>query len=103
MKKVILNFENMIDNFKELVQEALNRNFLDFLVSHETFKEFEKIERITLYSKNPKTPTKYLVYYDKDILIYLCMESPEVWEKTLGYLPLKEEKLNLIFKDSVLG
>ena len=68
MKKIILNFEKRISNFKELVQEALNRNFLDFLVSQETFKDFEKIERITLYSKKSSIPAKYLVYDDKDLL-----------------------------------
>ncbi|MFX1420229.1 MAG: 3-dehydroquinate synthase II [Promethearchaeota archaeon] len=68
MKKVILNFENMSNNFKELVQEALNRNFLNFLVSQETFKEFKEIERITLYSKNPKIPVENLVYEDKELL-----------------------------------
>ena len=68
MKKVILNFESRIDNFKELVQEALNHNFFDFLISQETFKEFEKFERITLYSKKTSVPAKYLIYNDKDLL-----------------------------------
>jgi 3-dehydroquinate synthase II len=68
MKKIILNFENRTNKFKELVQEAFNRNFFDFLISQETFKEFEKIERITLYSKKTSIPAKYLVYDDKDQL-----------------------------------
>lgn len=65
MKKVILDFESRPNNFKELVQEAFNKNFLNFLVSQETFKEFEKIERVVLYSRDPKIPSKYLVYDDK--------------------------------------
>ncbi|UCC20264.1 MAG: 3-dehydroquinate synthase II [Promethearchaeota archaeon] len=68
MKKIILNFENRINNFKELVQEALNRNLLNFLISQETFNDFEKIERINLYSKNPKIHAKNLVFSNKDKL-----------------------------------
>ena len=41
MKKIILNFETKSVNFKEIVQEAFNMNFLNFLVSKETFSEFE--------------------------------------------------------------
>ncbi|MFX0034481.1 MAG: 3-dehydroquinate synthase II [Candidatus Hermodarchaeota archaeon] len=65
MKKVILNFEIKSNNFKELVQEAFNKNFLNFLVSQETFKEFEKIDRVILYSRDFKIPSKYLVYDNK--------------------------------------
>jgi spore photoproduct lyase len=31
--------------------------------------------------------------YDKDIFIYLCMESPEIWQKTLGWTPANSGKL----------
>ncbi len=65
MKKIILDFESKGDNFKELVQEAFNKNILNFLVSQETFKEFEKIERVMLYSKDPNIPSEYLIYDDK--------------------------------------
>lgn len=65
MKKIILNFESKSDNFKELVQEAFNKNFLNFLVSQETFQEIEKIGRVLLYSRDPNIPCKYLVYDDK--------------------------------------
>ncbi len=65
MKKVILNFETRSSNFKELVQEAFNKNFLKFLVSQETFIEFKKIERVELYSRNLNIPSTYLVYDDK--------------------------------------
>ncbi len=65
IKKIILDFESKGDNFKELIQEALNKNILNFLVSQETVKEFEKIERIVLYSKDPNIPTKYLIYDNK--------------------------------------
>ncbi len=65
MKKIILDFESKRENFKELVQEAFNKNYLDFLVSQETIKEFEKIERSVLYSRNPNIQTKYLIYEEK--------------------------------------
>jgi len=52
MKKIILDFEKKADNFKALVQEALNMNFLDFLVSNDSYLEFKNIERITTYSKD---------------------------------------------------
>ena len=45
MKKIILNFEKKTDNFKDLVQEAFNMNFLNFLLSEETYSELEEIER----------------------------------------------------------
>ena len=34
---------NLEVNFKELVQEAFNNNFVNFLISKETVKEFEKL------------------------------------------------------------
>ncbi|MFX1593809.1 MAG: 3-dehydroquinate synthase II [Promethearchaeota archaeon] len=68
MKKIILDFEIRTENLKELVQEALNRNILNILVSQDTFREFEKIERMTIYSKNPSIPAKCLIYNNKKIL-----------------------------------
>ncbi|MFX1386350.1 MAG: hypothetical protein ACFE9M_03960, partial [Promethearchaeota archaeon] len=68
MKKIILDFEIRTENLKELIQEALNRNILNVLVSQETFREFEKIERLTIYSKNPNVPAKCLVYNNKELL-----------------------------------
>ena len=65
MKKIILDFETKCDNFKELVQEAFNHNFLNFLISKETIKEFEKIERLHLYSRDLDIPSKYIIYVDK--------------------------------------
>jgi len=32
-KRIILNFEHKTNNFNELVQEAFNKDFLNFLVS----------------------------------------------------------------------
>ncbi|TET04858.1 MAG: 3-dehydroquinate synthase II [Promethearchaeota archaeon] len=64
MKKIILNFEKKTDNFKALVQEALNMNFLDFLVSRDTFMEFKNLERITTYSRDLSIDTQNLILLD---------------------------------------
>ena len=53
MKKLILNFEDKGTDFKELVQEAFNKDILNFLVSNDTYPEFENIERINIYSIHP--------------------------------------------------
>jgi 3-dehydroquinate synthase class II len=68
MKKLILNFEKKGPDFKELVQEAFNKDILNFLVSKETFSEFENIERINVYSKDLEISPKYRIYTDKAIL-----------------------------------
>ena len=68
MKRIILNFETKVADFKELVQEAFNKDVLEFLVSEDTYSEFEKIERVNLFSKNAELPTNYLVFDNKDKL-----------------------------------
>ncbi|MBN1800356.1 MAG: 3-dehydroquinate synthase II [Candidatus Lokiarchaeota archaeon] len=67
MKKIILDFERKTEDFKELVQEAFNKDILNFLISSETLAEFEKIERINRYSKN--LDTLYKIFTDKDELL----------------------------------
>jgi len=64
MKKIILNFDKKTDNFKALVQEALNMNFLDFLVSRDSFLEFKNIERVTTYSRDLSLNTQNLIVRD---------------------------------------
>ena len=64
MKKIILNFEKKTDNFKALVQEALNMNFLDFLVSSDNFIDFKNIERITTYSRDLSINTQNIILHD---------------------------------------
>ncbi|MFX1455551.1 MAG: 3-dehydroquinate synthase II [Promethearchaeota archaeon] len=61
MKKIILNFKNKTDNFKELVQEAFNKDILNFLVSEETYSELGKIERVNLYVEDQNLPGKYII------------------------------------------
>jgi 3-dehydroquinate synthase II len=62
MKKIILNFEKKTHNFKDLVQEAFNMNFLNFLLSEETYSELEKIERINSFTKNLEIPANNLIF-----------------------------------------
>ncbi|MFX0031868.1 MAG: 3-dehydroquinate synthase II [Candidatus Hodarchaeota archaeon] len=62
MKKIILNFENKTNNLKELVQEAFNNNFLNFLVSRETLSVFKDIKRINRYSKFPEDISEYIIF-----------------------------------------
>jgi 3-dehydroquinate synthase II len=62
MKTIILNFEKKTDNFKALVQEALNMDILKFLISKETYSELAQVERIIPFTKNPEIPTKNLIF-----------------------------------------
>ncbi|MHA1670876.1 MAG: 3-dehydroquinate synthase II [Promethearchaeota archaeon] len=68
MKTIILNFEQKTPNFKELIQEALNHNFLDILVSKDMFQEISQIERLITYSKDLSLPVKNLIFPDLDDL-----------------------------------
>ena len=61
MKKIILRFESKQSNFKELVQEAFNKDILDYLVSKNTFSDFKDIERVNLFSKDPNTSVEYII------------------------------------------
>ncbi|NVM46083.1 MAG: 3-dehydroquinate synthase II [Candidatus Lokiarchaeota archaeon] len=62
MKKIILNFEKKTDNFKALVQEALNMNLLNFLLSKDTYSELKQVERINIFTKDTELPVKNLIF-----------------------------------------
>ncbi|MBY9010985.1 MAG: 3-dehydroquinate synthase II [Candidatus Lokiarchaeota archaeon] len=62
MKKIILNFEKKTNNFKALIQEALNMNLLNILVSKETRSELKQVERINTFSKDTELPVKNLIF-----------------------------------------
>ena len=66
MKTIILNIERKTPNFKELIQEALNHNFLDILVSKDMFQEISQFERLIMYSKDLTLPVKNLICSDID-------------------------------------
>lgn len=68
MKKIILNFKTKIPNFKELVQEAFNKDILDFLVSKETYSDLKEIERIRLYSMDLEVSPEYKIFMNKEKL-----------------------------------
>lgn len=74
--------------------DILNDEFV--LCNDKKFRYLKSI-RLDLY----KNIISMLHDYDKNLLIYLCMESPEVWKNTLGNLPGKEEKLKLIFQEAI--
>jgi len=46
--------------------------------------------RIEMYTKM----AEWIKSYDSKMFIYLCMESKEVWEKSLGFSPLSNQELN---------
>ena len=75
MKKIILSFELKQDNFKELVQEAFNKDVLNFLISEETYSEFEKIERLKLYTRDLTVPTNNFIISSKDTLNELLTDE----------------------------
>lgn len=68
MKTIILNFENKSENFKELVQEAFNKDILNFLVSEDTNAELEKIERVNLYTKDLSISADHFISESKEKL-----------------------------------
>lgn len=91
MKKIILNFEKKTKNFKELVQEAFNKDILDFLISEDTYLEIEKIERVNSYSKNLEISPKFFIYEDKDELIKKITEGCSL--SNIGfYMELKSKE-----------
>ena len=75
MKKIILNFEFKSENFKELVQEAFNKDILNFLVSKDTYSEVQNIERLNLYSKNLELLPTFSIYDNKEELEQILSES----------------------------
>ncbi|MHA1932733.1 MAG: 3-dehydroquinate synthase II [Promethearchaeota archaeon] len=75
MKKIILNFESKLGNFKELVQEAFNKDILNFLVSKETYAELGKIERVNLYTKDMSIPANSFISESEEKLEALLTDK----------------------------
>lgn len=84
MKKIIINFESRDNNFKELVQEAFNKDFLNFLVSQSTFSEFKGIERINIFTKDLNIPAKCRIYETKEELQRKLKEK-RISEENIGF------------------
>jgi len=60
------------------------------------FRYFKEI-RIEMYRKM----VGWLREVDPDLFIYLCMESPEVWERVFGWAPTNSNHLNQLFEKRV--
>lgn len=90
MKKLILNFESKSSDFKELVQEAFNKDILNFLVSKDTYLEFKNIERVNLFSKNLEINPKFSIYDDKEKL-KLRLDESDIIENVGYYKELKSK------------
>ncbi|MFX1321354.1 MAG: 3-dehydroquinate synthase II [Promethearchaeota archaeon] len=98
MKKIIINFETRNSNFKELVQEAFNKDFLNFFVTQSTFSEFEGIKRINLFTKDLTIPVKYTIYENKGELEKKLVEKG-IPEENIGYykqLKSKEDEQEVV-------
>ena len=97
MKRIILNFEEKTSDFKELVQEAFNKDILSFMVSKETYPEFEKVERVKIYSKNMELSPKFKVYENKAKLLEEI--EKEKFEGNIGFykeLKTKEDEQEIV-------
>lgn len=68
MKRIILDFTEKNEEFKELVQEAFNKDILNFLINSSTFDEFKDIERIQTISKDEDLNPDYLLFDSKENL-----------------------------------
>ncbi|TXT63483.1 MAG: 3-dehydroquinate synthase [Promethearchaeota archaeon] len=66
MKRIILDFTEKTEEFKELVQEAFNRDILNFLISTTTHDEFKDIERVKTISKQKDLKPDYLLFENKE-------------------------------------
>ncbi|HDZ18322.1 MAG TPA: 3-dehydroquinate synthase II [archaeon] len=84
MKKIILHFENKSENFKELVQEAFNKDILNFLVSEDTYAELEKIERVNLYTRDLSIPASHFILENKEQLEEM-QSNKKLSENIIGY------------------
>jgi len=77
MKKIILDFTVKHDNFKELVQEAFNRDILNFFITEKTHTEFKDIDRINIIAKEKDLQPDYLLFETRENLNhYLSSTTP---------------------------
>jgi len=97
MKKIILNFEDKGSDFKELVQEAFNKDILNFLVTNDTYPEFENIERVNIYSRSLELNPKFTIYDDKQKLQEILNETKPI--ENVGYykeLKTKDDESEIV-------
>jgi len=97
MKRIIINFESKSSDFEELVQEAFNKDILNFLVSKDTYQEFENIERVNIYSKSLELKPKFTIYDDIQKLQEILNETLPI--ENIGYykeLKTKDDELEIV-------
>ncbi len=98
MKRIILNFENKDKDFKELVQEAFNKDILNFLISKETYSEFGDIERLKTFSRDTELDCDYVIYENKEELEKILLDVNNT-KKNIGYykeLRSKDDELEIV-------
>ena len=61
-------------------------------------KRYVKPIRLRLYQKMIDWIKKY---GGQDVLVYLCMETPEAWEKTMSFKPESTAHLDFVFAESL--
>ncbi|MBD3195568.1 MAG: 3-dehydroquinate synthase II [Candidatus Lokiarchaeota archaeon] len=83
MKRIILDFETKFEQFEELIQEAFNKDFLDFLVSKETYFELKDIERLNLFSKDSALDSNNFICQKKEKLNELIGDNNK--SKNVGF------------------
>lgn len=92
MKRIILDFENKGADFKELVQEAFNKDILNFLVSKKTISEFEKVERVNIFSKDADISPKFIIYDDLSKLREVLNDDKTITDNIGYYKELKSKE-----------
>ncbi|MHA2180584.1 MAG: 3-dehydroquinate synthase II [Promethearchaeota archaeon] len=98
MKKIILNFENKRWNVNELVQEAFNKNILNFLVSKETFSDVGNIERVNIYTKDISVSANSIISESEEKLDELLSDK-KFSDKSIGFykeLRTKDDELTIL-------
>jgi len=68
MKRIIIDLEQKPKHFKEIVQEAFNLDFLNFLISKNTYDDLGSVERLNLYSKDRELEVNSIIYSNLDEL-----------------------------------
>jgi 3-dehydroquinate synthase II len=94
MKKVILDFRELSDNFNELAQEAFNKNFFDIFVSEKTFSKFDVIKQVKKYSLDPQLNSEVHIFDNKDELSKV-LEEQRTQTPEIGFLMEITNKMEL--------
>ncbi|TFF89928.1 MAG: 3-dehydroquinate synthase II [Promethearchaeota archaeon] len=104
MKRIIINLEEKTKHFKEIVQEAFNFDFLNFLISKNTYEDLASVERLNLYSKDPELEVNSIIYFNSDKLDQL--KNKQHKQHNVGmhfYLKSKDDEKKIIEITKSLG